>query len=62
MDAIKKWEADEEIDRMNHLLRQQAVTDELTGLHNRQGYYSTMRSIVASKEERDKITPLYILI
>ncbi len=54
MDAIKKWEADEEIDRMNHLLRQQAVTDELTGLHNRQGYYSTMRSIVASKEERDK--------
>ena len=54
MDAIKKWEADEEIDRMNHLLRQQAVTDELTGLYNRQGYYSTMRSIVASKEERDK--------
>lgn len=54
MDAIKKWEADEEIDRMTHLLRQQAVTDELTGLHNRQGYYSTMRSIVASKEERDK--------
>lgn len=54
MDAIKKWEADEEIDRMNHLLRQQAVTDELTGLHNRQGYYSTMSSIVASKEERDK--------
>lgn len=54
MDAIKKWETDEEIDRMNHLLRQQAVTDELTGLHNRQGYYSAMRSIVASKEERDK--------
>lgn len=54
IDAIKKWEADEEIDRMNHLLRQQAVTDELTGLHNRQGYYSTMRAIVANKEERDK--------
>lgn len=54
MDAIKKWEADEKIDKMNHLLRQQAVTDELTGLHNRQGYYSIMRAIVASKEERDK--------
>lgn len=54
IDAIQKWETDEEIDRMNHLLRQQAVTDELTGLHNRQGYYSIMRSIVANKEERDK--------
>lgn len=54
VDAIKKWEADDEIDRMNNLLRQQAVTDELTGLYNRQGYYSTMRSVVASKEERDK--------
>ena len=54
IDAVKKWETDEEIDRMNHLLRQQAVTDELTGLHNRQGYYSTMRSIVANKKERDK--------
>ena len=54
IDAIKKWETDEEIDRMNHLLRQQAVTDELTGLHNRQGYYSIMRSIVASKKDRDK--------
>ena len=54
MDAIKKWETDEEIDRMNNLLRQQAVTDELTGLHNRQGYYSTMRSIVANKKARDK--------
>ena len=54
MDAINKWETDDEIDRMTHLLRQQAVTDELTGLHNRQGYYSTMRAIVANKEERDK--------
>lgn len=54
IDAIKTRETDEEIDRMNHLLRQQAVTDELTGLHNRQGYYSIMRSIVANKQERDK--------
>jgi diguanylate cyclase (GGDEF)-like protein len=54
MDAINKWETDEEIDRMTHLLRQQAVTDELTGLHNRQGYYSAMRSIVANKGARDK--------
>lgn len=54
IDAIQKWETVDEIDRMNHLLRQQAVTDELTGLHNRQGYYSTMRSIVANKEARDK--------
>ena len=54
IEAVKKWETDDEIDRMNHLLRQQAVTDELTGLHNRQGYYSTMRAIVANKEDRDK--------
>lgn len=54
MDAIIKWETDEEIERMNRLLRQQATTDELTGLHNRQGYYSTMRAIAANKEERDK--------
>ncbi len=54
IDAIKKWEADEEIERMTHLLREQAVTDELTGLHNRQGYYSIMRAIVANKGARDK--------
>ena len=54
MDAIKKWEADAEIDRMNELLRQQAVTDELTGLYNRQGFYLAMRSIVSHKEERNK--------
>lgn len=54
MDAIRKWETDEEIERMNRLFRQQAVTDELTGLNNRQGYYSTMRAILGNKIERDK--------
>ncbi len=54
IDAIKKWEADDEISRMTDLLRKQAVTDELTGLYNRQGYYSIMNSLVSSKTKRDK--------
>ena len=54
INAIKKWQAHDEIERMNELLKKQAVTDELTGLFNRQGYYSIIRSVVSNKEECEK--------
>lgn len=54
INAIKKWQANDEIERMNNLLKQQAVTDELTGLFNRQGYYSIIRSVVSNKEARNQ--------
>ncbi len=54
INAIKKWQANDEIERMNSLLKKQAVTDELTGLYNRQGYYSIIRSIISGEEERSK--------
>ena len=47
INAMKKWHDNEEIERMNKLLKQQAVTDELTGIFNRQGYYSIVRSIIS---------------
>ena len=54
INSIKKWQAQDEIERMNKLLKQQSVTDELTGLLNRQGYYSIIRSVVSDKEKRNK--------
>lgn len=54
INAIKKWQANDEIERMNKLLKQQAVTDELTGLLNRQGYYSIIRSVVSDETESGK--------
>lgn len=54
INSIIKWRAQEEIERMNKLLKQQSVTDELTGLLNRQGYYSIIRSVVSDKEKRSK--------
>lgn len=54
IDAIKKWEINEEVRRVNELLKEQAVTDALTGLYNRQGYYSIVHAIVKSKQQRDK--------
>lgn len=54
INAMKKWQAHDEIERMNKLFKKQAVTDELTGLLNRQGYYSIIRSILSNEEERNK--------
>ena len=54
INAIKKWQDNEEIARMNRLLKAQAITDELTGLYNRQGYYSMIRSIISDEEARKK--------
>lgn len=46
INAMKKWQAQNEIERMNKLLKKQAVTDELTGLLNRQGYYTYVKSVL----------------
>ena len=54
INAIKKWQDNEEIARMNRLLKAQAITDELTGLYNRQGYYSMIRNIISDEEARKK--------
>lgn len=54
INAMKKWQDNEEIERMNQLLKKQAVTDELTGLFNRQGYYSMIRSIISDEVLRVK--------
>ena len=54
INAIKKWQDNEEIARMNRLLKVQAITDELTGLYNRQGYYSMIRNIISDEEARVK--------
>lgn len=54
INAIKKWQAQDEIERMNKLLKKQAVTDELTGLLNRQGYYSIIHSAISDEEKRKK--------
>ena len=54
INSIKKSQAHDEIERMNKLLKEQSITDELTGLLNRQGYYQIIRSIVSTKEKRNK--------
>lgn len=54
INAIKKWHDNAEIERMNKLLKAQAVTDELTGLYNRQGYYSIIRSVISDEQARSK--------
>lgn len=54
INSIKKWQAQDEIERMNKLLKEQSVTDELTGLLNRQGYYQIIRSVVSAKEKRNR--------
>ena len=54
INAMKKWQDNEEIERMNKLLKAQAVTDELTGLYNRQGYYSIIRSVISDEVARNK--------
>ena len=51
INAIKKWQDNEEIERMNKLLKAQAVTDELTGLYNRQGYDSIIHSILRDDDK-----------
>lgn len=45
IDAIEKY-------RLNEQLRLQAVTDELTGLYNRKGYYEKIDNMIEEAEEK----------
>ena len=56
INAIKKWQDNEKIEHMNELLKQKAVTDELTGLCNRQGYSEIINDIL---EDPDKSSLKY---
>jgi diguanylate cyclase (GGDEF)-like protein len=50
INAIKKWQDNEKIEQMNELLMQKAVTDELTGLYNRQGYSKLIHDILSDPD------------
>lgn len=54
INAIKKWQDNEKIEQMNELLLKKAVTDELTGLHNRQGYSEIVNDILTDPDKRSQ--------
>ncbi len=57
--AIEKLESEEQIRNINSRLEKSAITDYLTGLNNRDGFYQNIKEWVESKITRD-ITFLYI--
>ncbi len=57
--AIEKLEKEEHIKRINSRLEKLAITDYLTGLYNRDGFYQTIKSWVEEHITQD-ITFLYI--
>lgn len=57
--AVEKLENEEHIKRINNRLEKLAVTDYLTGLYNRDGFYQTIKSWVEGHVTQD-VTFLYI--
>lgn len=57
--AVEKLENEDHIKRINNRLEKLAITDYLTGLYNRDGFYQTIKSWVEGHVTRD-ITLLYI--
>lgn len=57
--AVEKLENEEQIRRINNRLEKSAITDYLTGLYNRDGFYQKVREWVENNITQD-ITFLYI--
>lgn len=57
--AVEKLEQEEQIRKINHSLEQAAVTDYLTGMNNREGFFAKVREWTKENVVRD-MTFLYI--
>jgi diguanylate cyclase (GGDEF)-like protein len=57
--ALETYEANEKIQKMNTKLKHISVTDHLTGLLNREGFYSNINSLL--KTQNNNATPMSIL-
>lgn len=61
LNSIDMLEANEKIQQMNDKLNHLAVTDKLTGLYNREGFYGNITGIIGrSKGKAKPITIMYI--
>ena len=57
--AVEKLEQEEQIRKINHSLEQAAVTDYLTGMNNREGFFAKVREWIKGSDVKD-MTFLYI--
>lgn len=60
LNAVEMLEKAEEIRRINSELEKSAITDYLTGLYNRNGFYGKMHGLLEQKKNETNLTFLYI--
>ena len=61
LNSVDMLEANDKIKQMNDKLNHLAVTDKLTGLYNREGFYGNISGIIKRNEDEEKpVTIMYI--
>ncbi len=61
LSSVDMLEANDKIRQMNDKLNYLAVTDKLTGLYNREGFYGNIKNILRKNSNRKIIQPLTIM-
>lgn len=59
--SIEMLEANEKIQQMNDKLNHLAVTDKLTGLYNREGFYGNINTMIARNASLNKVQSVTIM-